>query len=288
MKKAIAVILAAVLVASVAMIGCSKKTDDTTTTQNQGLEDNAGEYNLDDDEDMTEIVTDENGETVTDKDGKAVTQKVSGNKKNQTTTPAKDTTTTTIKYKGNEATTSGEVTTKDVKSDKVPTTDDKGTAVQFSAKDQTALKDMLEVPYLYNASYENADGVPTEIASHVAIWMSQRDGLNTTTFASGTIVLDLFKYFGQTVVNFKTKCNDSKGNASITYNTANDTFTIPGGEGERQKVTLTSTEFLGNNNYYKITATVSGAGSISKVVAVVQKNKLDSSLGFSIKALKWS
>ena len=49
MKKAIAVILAAVLVASVAMIGCSKKTDDTNTTQ-AGLADNADNYNLDGEE----------------------------------------------------------------------------------------------------------------------------------------------------------------------------------------------------------------------------------------------
>ena len=46
MKKAIAVILAAVLVASVAMIGCSKKADDTNKTQ-AGLADNADNYNLD-------------------------------------------------------------------------------------------------------------------------------------------------------------------------------------------------------------------------------------------------
>lgn len=288
MKKAIAIILAAVIVASVAMVGCSKKTDDSTSAPASGLADNNDEYNLDgdgdgNDEEETEVVTDENGETVTDKSGKPVTQKVKKNSNKN-----KNTTTTTMKYNGNEGTTEAELTTKDVKDDKVPTTSAKGTPVQFSAKDQTALKNMLEVPYLYNASYENADGVPIEIASHAAIWMAQRDGLNTTAYASGTIVLDLFKYFGQTVVNFKTKCNDGKGNADITYNSAPDTFTIPSSEAERQKVSLTSIESLGNNNYYKVTATVSGAGSISKVVAVVQRNKLDSSLGFSIKALKWS
>lgn len=259
MKKAIAVILAAVLVASVAMIGCSKKTDDTNTTQ-AGLADNADNYNLDG----------EDGEK---------------NGDDEANVSEPDTTTTTVPYDGSEGTTSSDL--KDSKDDKVPNSNDKGDKVRFSAKDNTRLKDMLEVPYLYNASYENSDGVPAEIASHVAIWMAQRDGLNTTTYASGTVVLDLFKYFGQTVVNFKTNCNDNKGNADITYNTANDTFTIPKAEAHQHTVKITTTESLGNN-YYRITATVSGAGSISKVVAVVQKNRLDSSLGFSIKALKWS
>lgn len=259
MKKAIAVILAAVVVASVAMIGCSKKTDDTNTTQ-AGLADNADNYNLDGEE------GEENGD-------------------DEANVSEPDTTTTTVPYDGSEGTTSSDL--KEAKDDKVPNSDDKGDKVRFSAKDNTRLKDMLEVPYLYNASYENSDGVPAEIASHVAIWMAQRDGLNTTTYASGTIVLDLFKYFGQTVVNFKTNCNDNKGNADITYNTANDTFTIPKAEPHQHTVKITTTESLGNN-YYRITATVSGAGSISKVVAVVQKNRLDSSLGFSIKALKWS
>lgn len=259
MKKAIAVILAALLVASVAMIGCSKKTDDTSTTQ-AGLADNADNYNLDG----------EGGEE---------------NGDDEANVSEPDTTTTTVPYDGSEGTTSSDL--KEAKDDKVPNSNDKGDKVRFSAKDNTRLKDMLEVPYLYNASYENSDGVPAEIASHVAIWMAQRDGLNTTTYASGTVVLDLFKYFGQTVVNFKTNCNDNKGNADITYNTANDTFTIPKAEPHQHTVKITTTESLGNN-YYRITATVSGAGSISKVVAVVQKNRLDSSLGFSIKALKWS
>lgn len=259
MKKAIAVILAAVLVASVAMIGCSKKTDDTNTTQ-AGLADNADNYNLDGED------GEENGD-------------------DEANVSEPDTTTTTVPYDGSEGTTSSDL--KEAKDDKVPNSNDKGDKVRFSAKDNTRLKDMLEIPYLYNASYENSDGVPAEIASHVAIWMAQRDGLNTTTYASGTVVLDLFKYFGQTVVNFKTNCNDNKGNADITYNTANDTFTIPKAEAHQHTVKITTTESLGNN-YYRITATVSGAGSISKVVAVVQKNRLDSSLGFSIKALKWS
>ena len=261
MKKAIAVILAAVVVATVAMIGCSKKTDDTNTTQ-AGLADNADNYNLDGEDE------EENGD-------------------DEANVSEPDTTTTTVPYDGSEGTTSPDIKEVSAKDDKVPNSDNKGDKVRFSDKDNTRLKDMLEVPYLYNASYENSDGVPAEIASHVAIWMAQRDGLNTTTYASGTIVLDLFKYFGQTVVNFKTNCNDNKGNADITYNTANDTFTIPKAEAHQHTVKITTTESLGNN-YYRITATVSGAGSISKVVAVVQKNKLDSSLGFSIKALKWS
>ena len=52
--------------------------------------------------------------------------------------------------------------------------------------------------------------------------------------------------------------------------------------------TLTIIEDLGNNNFYKVTGTVSGTKKAKKVVAIIQKNRLDSTLGFSIKALKWS
>ena len=45
---------------------------------------------------------------------------------------------------------------------------------------------------------------------------------------------------------------------------------------------------LGDNNFYKVTGKVSKADGVKEVQAVVQKNKLDSTLGFSIKALKWS
>lgn len=313
MKKAIAVFLSVIVLISALMLGCSKKDD----TQEDGFEANADEYVL-----IEEEVTDENGEVVTDADGNAVMQDAAykiitdekGNKitvkldndgnpiKNDkgeyvtavpttlpeyTTQTTQPTTTTTMRDSG-EGTTQAELTTKPVSEDKVPSTSETGNAVKFSAQDQTRVKDMLEVPYLYKASYENADGVPTEVAAHAAIWMAEREGLNTRTYASGTIVLGLFRYFGQTVVNFKTLCNDGRGGAGITYNSSNDTFSVPSAESSTHTVTLNKIEFLGNNNYYKVTASVSGVSGVSKVVAVIQRNKLDSSLGFSIKALKWS
>ena len=146
---------------------------------------------------------------------------------------------------------------------------------------------MFEVPGIYTSNYENSDGVPLDAAKHVAVWMAQRENLNTKTYASGTIVLGLFKFFGQTVVNFKNNCGK---NDEITYNASNDTFTIPSAESAVQKVSIEKVEEYSqknNNNYYKITAKVSGCDK-SKVVAVVQKNRLDSSLGFSIKAMRWS
>ena len=146
---------------------------------------------------------------------------------------------------------------------------------------------MFEVPGIYASNYENSDGVPLDAAKHAAVWMAQRENLNTKTYASGTIVLGLFKFFGQTVVNFKNNCGK---NAEITYNASNDTFTIPSAESAVQKVSIEKVEEYSqknNNNYYKITAKVSGCDK-SKVVAVVQKNRLESSLGFSIKAMRWS
>ena len=65
-------------------------------------------------------------------------------------------------------------------------------------------------------------------------------------------------------------------------------FTITKGEAKQQSVKINRVESLGNNNYYKVTGSVSGEKSCKKVVAVVQKNRLDTELGFSIKALKWS
>ena len=63
---------------------------------------------------------------------------------------------------------------------------------------------------------------------------------------------------------------------------------ITKGEAKQQSVKINRVESLGNNNYYKVTGSVSGEKSCKKVVAVVQKNRLDTDLGFSIKALKWS
>lgn len=232
--------------------------------------------------------------TVTDENGKTKTSVVGTTK----TTTSEFTTSTTKKPTSaitGGSTTSPDVTTLQPKEDLVPKTSAKGKEVSFSAKDQQTVQNMLEVPALYNANYENSDGVPINIAAHAAIWMAQREGLNTTTYASGTIVLDLFKFFGQTVVNFKTLCNEKKDkNCDIKYNSNNDSFTIRRGESSTHKVKITNIQSLGNNNYYKVIGKVTDpdgkkmANGTTKVTAVIQKNKLDSSLGFSLKAIKWT
>ena len=256
-------------------------------------------------------VLDENGDVLKDKDGKEVTVKTDyeiddsadvtqstkkGDKTTEekipTTKEQKTTKSTTKKKESGEATTQSEITTIDYKKDKVPTISEarKSTskkAVTFDSYDQQIVKSMLEVPYLYTHSYENKDGVPIELATHAALWMAEREDLNTSTFASGTIVLDLFKFFGQTVVNFKSKCNDEGNNDKIKYNKKNDTFTITDFENPTHTVTLKKIEYIGNNNYYLVTANVEGADKKTKVYAIIQKNKLDIGLGFSIKALKW-
>lgn len=180
----------------------------------------------------------------------------------------------------------------------MPSTSDSGKKVKFSNADVATVTHMLEVPYLYSASYENTDQVPISIATHVACWMLERENLNTSSFASGTVVIDLFNYFDRTVVSFKTECNSYTGEgatnaAPITYNSGNDTFKITSDyEKATHEVTITEIQNLGNNNYYKVIGTVKASNGsnckATKVEAVIQKNKLDSSLGFSVKALKWS
>lgn len=260
---------------------------------------------------LVEYVTDKKGNTIanligddnepiTDKHGNNVTAKTDYEKttappateddgigkppETVKTTKSPSTTKPTSK---NEATTENEYTTLKPSQVKVPTTSDSGAETSFSQEDQETIKSLLEVPYLFTESYENADGVPVSIATHAAIWMAEREGLSTRTFASGTIVLGLFKYFDQTVVNFKTNCNDAK-NENITYYASNDTFRIKSYETPTHSIKITSIQDLGNNNFYKITADVSGTNKAKKVVAVVEKNRLDATLGFSIKALKWS
>lgn len=66
------------------------------------------------------------------------------------------------------------------------------------------------------------------------------------------------------------------------------TFSVSKYPKKKQTVKITKIEDLGDNNFYKVTGKVSKADGVKKVQAVVQKNKLDSTLGFSIKALKWS
>lgn len=187
-------------------------------------------------------------------------------------------------------TTSSELTTIEAKDDVVPKTSDSGERVQFNSKDLQSIASMLEVPGITAFSYENSDGINAQMAVHVAIWMAQREGLNSSSFPSGTVVLDLFKYYGQTVVNFKSNCNDAakKEECPISYNASDGIFKITDSEKKEQTVKISRVENLGNNNYYKVSGSVSGVKNISKVTAVVQKNKLDTSLGFSIKAVKWS
>lgn len=311
MRKAIAVVLATTIAVSVAMIGCSKsKNEEKTTvaTTVDGLINNQDSFEI-----AEEVVTDENGETVTDKGGKPVTTQVmyketTDKKGNKITVKVDDNgeivtdkhknpvtvTTTTKKNNSNKTTivtlpeeSTTEITTVDPSKDIVPKIDDSTESASFTEDEIKVIEAMLDVPGLYSSNYENSSGVPLEAAKHAAVWMAQRENLNTKTYASGTIVLGLFKYFGQTVVNFKNECGS---NSSITYNSENDTFTIPGAESEKQKVSITKVEEYSqknNNNYYKVTASVSGCDK-SSVVAVIQKNRLESSLGFSIKAMRWS
>lgn len=317
MRKIIAVVLATTVAVSAAMIGCSKKSNDeeSTTTTADGLLNNEDSFEI-----VEETVTDEKGEAVTDKDGKPVTTQVmykeTTNKKGKSVLvkiddegntvtkkngkPVTIKSSTTKKNSGNSKSTTAvtlpdettsEITTVDPDKDVVPKIDDSTKSASFTDGEIAVIEAMLEVPGLYNSNYENSDGVPLEAAKHVAVWMAQREKLNTSTYASGTVVLGLFKYFGQTVVNFKNNCGT---NSEISYNSSNDTFTIPGEESSDHKVTVTKVEEYSqknNNNYYKITASVSGSVSgcdKSKVVAVVQQNRLDSTLGFSIKAMRWS
>ncbi|MBQ9518168.1 MAG: hypothetical protein IJR60_08845 [Eubacterium sp.] len=265
------------------------------------------------------VVIDSNGEDVTDKKGKVVTVKsdveltTAGKKKDKTTTKkngksdkteatgtkkadtTKPTKTTTAKAQEDEEPTDKEFSTIPISKDKVPKIDDainstKKKAVTFSSQDQQIIKSMLEVPGLYDQDkYENSEKeIPSNIAAHVAIWMVEREGFNTKSYAASTIALYLFYYFGKTAVNFKQNVNEKSGNSNIVYNANSDSFTVSAFESKQQDVTIQKIEFLGNNNYYLVTASVKNAGKYNKVYAIIQKNKLDASLGFSVKALKWT
>lgn len=324
LKRNIALILALAVLLTGVFTACKKKEETGKTEKESGTAETAGGLNDSDTEiDFVEVdVTDKNGETVTDengnpkkeevpvvitrdKKGKLVAHRIDneGNTKKETvpykdpdkdnkgnkekTTKKKKTTKptkpTSMKTTGGEKPTQPESSTKQTSG--VPTTNSTGTPVSFNDTDVQRVKKILEVPYLYKASYENAQGVPISIATHAALWMAEKDGLQPSTFASGTIVLGLFKYFGQTVVNFKSKCNDA-GNSNINYNASNGTFVVSDFEVNDHSVTINKIEDLGNN-YFKVTGKVSGGGK-SQVIAILQKNKLDLTLGFSVKALKWS
>lgn len=246
---------------------------------------------------------DNNGEEVTDKKGHPVTVKTTKEsttkKKKVTTTKASNTTTTKNNETDPTSSTQPATTNNDVEPTKekdttrfddeevVPKTSDTGKEVQFSPEDMQTIAAMLEVPYLYKSSYENTDGVPIDIATYTAVWMAQLNGETSVDYPSSPVVLNLFKYYGQTVVNFKTKCNGIK-NTPIKYVKKDDTFKISEFTTKKQSVNITKIEDLGNNNFYKVTGTVTDAGKINKVVAIVQKNRLEPLLGFSVKALKWS
>lgn len=305
MKKVFIVLLAGIVVVTGVFAACSKNSEEETTAQ--GLEANADEVEL-----VVETVTDENGEPVTDEDGNVVTTVVAkpvddsddgkdsddsdnggnaGENVEEDTLATNPTESETATTKPGVSMTESSKTTEFTGKETVPSLSDTGKEVNFSEKDILIVQSMLEVPYLYTANYENAEGVPIEIATHVAIWMAEHEGSTRKTYPSSPVVLNLFKYFGQTVVNFKTKCNDTNKNsdtpAPITYNKNEDTFTISEFTSKKQDVTITKIEDLGDNNFYKVTGSVTGC-SKKKVVAIIQKNRLDTSLGFSVKALKWS
>lgn len=290
LKKSIALIMAlSVLVCGVFAACSSKKTDGQNSaadTTQAGLANADTEFGTEINKDGKEVTVPIR-ETTTKK-GETSTKKNNGGKgetpTNGPTTPQ------TTDNKGE--TTGKELTTIEASKDKVPSTNASGKKVIFSQQDLERIAAMLEVPGLYKFSYENKDGVSAEMATHVAVWMAAREDIKGTSFPSGTIVLDLFKYYGQTVVNFKSNCNAAAKKENIydiiNYSNKDSVFTITKGEAKQQSVKINRVESLGNNNYYKVTGSVSGEKSCKKVVAVVQKNRLDTELGFSIKALKWS
>lgn len=322
LKKTFVLTLAVIIVITSAFTACSKKESDKTSdtkadTTEQGLVNTENEIGF-----ATVVVTDEKGKAVTDEKGKKVTteaavvyedgkayllgsdgEKATNSKgkyvtvKAPTTKPADDVTLKTNTTKKSKQTTKRDValtaspqTTKFDGEDIVPSLSQDGKEINFNESDMAIIERMLEVPYLYLADYENNEGVPIEIAAHVAVWMAEHEGSTRTVYPSSPVVLNLFKFFGQTVVHFKTKCNDYAPDAMapISYNAKDDTFTISEFTPKKQDVKITKIEDLGNNNYYKITGKVSSADGKKNVVAIVQKNRLDVTLGFSIKALKWS
>lgn len=314
MFKKIGIVLICVAMAATVFAGCSKKNTDNETPSG-GLEDSAQEFGFEEDEDGNTVAVEYDGDKayVIDDNGNRTGEVIKHPKnrgekapKNETTaasddngrTPNKQEDRPNVPNKTDGEETKKELTTLPFDDIKVPSTSASGKKVKFSNADVATVTHMLEVPYLYMASYENTDQVPISIATHVACWMLERENLNTSSFASGTVVIDLFNYFDRTVVSFKTECNSYTGNgatnaAPITYNSDNDTFKITSDyEAATHEVTITEIQNLGNNNYYKVIGTVKASNGsnckATKVEAVIQKNKLDSSLGFSVKALKWS
>lgn len=314
MKKAFVLSLAAVMLFTCVFAACSN--DKNAGEDGYNLESGENEYGFEIDEDGNEVPViykkdkdgntiavpiDNEGNPIKDENGKEVTVKTTYEIGKQTTSPQdtteadtqKLTTTTTEKPTGTTQkdvpNTSSADTTEFDDTEVVPKTSATGKKVNFSPEDQATIKSMLEVPYLYLANYENSDGVPISIACHTAVWMAERKGGNKAVLPKSPVVLNLFYYYGQTVVNFTTQCNEyaKDSNAPIRYNSKNDTFEISEYTSRKQVVSINSIEDLGNSNFYKVTGSVSNCNK-KKVVAIIQKNKLDTTLGFSVKALKWS
>ncbi len=319
MKKTIILSVALVVIIATVFAACTAKTnEDGTTSADTNLENYDNQIGFETDENGEEVAVvyeldkngntiaykldkdgnklkDENGEYVTVKTDYNITTTKPENTEAVDPTAGTDKLTTGAAEKPTGTTnpnlpnTSTPDTTKFEGSESVPKTDATGKEVNFSVEDQSILKSMLEVPYLYLSNYENSDGVPIDIACHTAVWMAAHEGNIRTVYPSSPVVLNLFKFYGQTVVNFKTQCNEFavSAKAPISYNKSNDTFGISEFTAKKQVVSITKIEDLGDNNFYKVTGSVKGCNK-KKVVAIVQKNKLDTTLGFSIKALKWS
>ena len=299
MKKAFALSLCVIMILTFTLVACSKNDDDgepttapKSTAQASDLDNSGDEYGVE-----TETVTNDRGKAVTDKKGNKVTTDVAvvykKDKKGRTYAQKIDKNGNTVTKKSGKPVTAkiestvATDTTKFDKNETVPKISATGKEVNFSKSDMQIVANMLEVPYLYLENYENSDGVPIKIAAYTAVWMAQHDGGTADTYPSSPVVLNLFKFYGQTVVNFKTQV-EKFSNVPIKYNKKNDTFTVKEYPKKKQTVKITKIEDLGDNNFYKVTGKVSGAGDVKHVEAVIQKNKLNSTLGFSIKALNWS
>ena len=117
----------------------------------------------------------------------------------------------------------------------MPSTNASGKKVIFTQQDLERIAAMLEAPGLYKFSYENKarrqrrNGYPMLPFG----WLPVRI-LRAPSSSFGTIVLDLFKYYGQTVVNFKSNCNAAAKKENIydiiNYSNKDSVFTITKGE----------------------------------------------------------
>lgn len=327
MKKSVALVLAVLTAVSCVFAACSgKKTEEeenkvgldssyneygyeTSEVTNENGEkvttEVAVEYEEDEDGNKVAYVLDKNSKRVTDKNGKEATIKPSTTKKSsnkgKTTKSKEEMTTDSPKNEVAKTTAKNSIdetspTTATTKTNEPDTTGEDGNQVKVSSEDVKIIQDMLSVPYAYNYSYDFGKEVPAGLARHVAVYMASKESFNSNIYKNGTVALNLFKYFAQTVVGFKNKCNNTASDddngftpGPITYDSKTDTFTIYEFEKATHSISITSVkEIEGNGNYYRVFADVDGAKGVSKLEAVIQKNKLDSRFGFSIKALKWS